>query len=171
MLKAIGPVGLLNDYKKFADFIMGEDEEKLDELDDFEAFVRTIGALISHDTTDLTQLALREKPESAVYQQAKGLALVRPDRLYLEWTNRSSSSSIRGTHSATILHHGAVKQAAFLADVTKILTCNGTGQIKIWDVLCGEVLHRFTGHKSGVTSVALSPSPAITGRPRSMNAP
>ncbi len=41
--------------------------------------------------------------------------------------------------------------------MTKILTSNGDGQIKVWEVNSGEVLHRFTGHKASVHSLALSP--------------
>ena len=51
---------------------------------------------------------------------------------------------------ATILHHGSVEAACFLPDMTKILTTNGDGQIKIWNVTSGEVWHRFTGHRASV---------------------
>ena len=58
---------------------------------------------------------------------------------------------------ATILHHGSVQAACFLNDLTKVVTCNGDGQVKVWDINSGEVLHRFTGHKAPVSSLALSP--------------
>ena len=51
---------------------------------------------------------------------------------------------------ATILHHGSVEVACFLPDMTKLLTTNGDGQIKIWNATSGEVVHRFTGHRSSV---------------------
>ncbi len=114
-----------------------------------------MGALVNTaPNSDVIQLALREPEESAVYKSAKLLATQRPERLYFEWVNRSR---VRGQHSATILHHGVVQAARFLADMTKILTSNGDGQIKVWDVHSGEVLHRFTGHKSSVQTLALSP--------------
>lgn len=63
-----------------------------------------------------------------MYQAAKRLAQNQPERLYLEWLNRDR---VRGHHSATILHHGIVEDACFLPDMTKILTTNGDGQIKV----------------------------------------
>ena len=63
-----------------------------------------------------------------MYLAAKELADVRADRLYFEWLNRDR---VRGKHSATILHHGMVAAACFLPDMTKILTTNGEGQIKV----------------------------------------
>lgn len=112
-------------------------------MEDYESFARTVGALVyttSH--VDIIQLALSEPAESAVYKAAKRLTLQRPHRLYFEWTNRKWAKS---SHTATILHHGVVESAAFLPDITNILTSNGDGQIKVWDVRSGEVLHRFTG--------------------------
>ncbi len=70
----------------------------------------------------------REPEESAVYEAARRLAEMRPERLYFEWLNRDR---VRGKHSATILHHGIVEAACFLPDMTKILTTNGEGQIKV----------------------------------------
>jgi hypothetical protein len=155
MLKAVGPVDLLNDYKKYDQYIMGDADDQLEALEDFEAFARTVGALVNKaPSTDVIQLALREPQESAVYKQAKEMATLRPERLYLEWTNRRK---VRGEHSATILHHGNVESARFLVDMTKILTSNGDGQIKVWDVHSGEVLHRFPGHKMRVSSLELCP--------------
>ena len=58
---------------------------------------------------------------------------------------------------ATILHHGVVCDAAFLPDITNILTSNGDGQVKVFDVASGEILYRFTGHKNKVNSISLSP--------------
>ena len=73
-------------------------------------------------------LTTREPEESKVYEAAKALTIQRPEKLYLEWSNRSQ---VRGQHCATILHHGAVEAACFLTDFTKILTSNGDGQIKV----------------------------------------
>ncbi len=156
-----------------------------------------------------------------MYLAAKELADVRADRLYFEWLNRDR---VRGKHSATILHHGMVAAACFLPDMTKILTTNGEGQIKVkclflsietllwsrnmnenvmfdpipfyqiysnvsskqytlkymfklkiffecyqvWDVTSGEVLHRFTGHKSGVKTLAVSPGKIFHDRRMNM---
>ena len=47
--------------------------------------------------------------------------------------------------------------AAFLQDITNILTTNGDGQVKVFDVASGEILYRFTGHKNKVNSISLSP--------------
>ena len=47
--------------------------------------------------------------------------------------------------------------AAFLPDITNILTSNGDGQVKVFDVASGEILYRFTGHKNKVNSISLSP--------------
>ena len=166
MLKATSSVDLLNDYRRYGDQIIGQvkaiifsllgfflssryisiffqNEEYLEDLEDYESFARTVGALVyttSH--VDIIQLALSEPAESAVYKAAKRLTLQRPHRLYFEWTNRKWAKS---PHTATILHHGVVESAAFLPDITNILTSNGDGQIKVWDVRSGEVLHRFTG--------------------------
>ena len=63
-----------------------------------------------------------------MYKSAKSITSQRPQHLYLEWLNRSR---VRGQHSATILHHGMVQAACFLTDMTKILTSNGDGQIKV----------------------------------------
>ena len=156
MLKATSSVDLLNDYKRYGEHIIGEHEEHIQDLEDYEAFARTVGALVYNTKShvDIVQLALSEPEESAVYKAAKKLAMKRPHRLYLEWTNRKWAKS---PHSATILHHGVVEAAAFLPDITNILTTNGDGQIKVWDVRSGEVLHRFTGHKASVRTLALSP--------------
>ena len=124
-------------------------------MEDYEAFARTVGALLNNTAhIDIIQLGLSEPDDSAVYKAAKKLTYERPSRLYFEWTNRKW---IKSPHSATILHHGIVEAAAFLPDITNILTTNGDGQIKVWDVRSGEVLHRFTGHKAGVKTLALSP--------------
>lgn len=156
MLKATSSVDLLNDYKRYGDQIIGLNDEYLQDLEDYEAFARTVGALVSTTQhTDIIQLALREPAVSAVYRAALKLAHKRPQTLYFEWVNRDST---RSQHSATILHHGIVEDAFFLPDITKILTSNGEGQIKVWDVTSGEVLHRFTGHKGSVKTLALSPS-------------
>ena len=96
----------------------------------------------------------REPHDSHVYKAAKVLAVIRPDRLYFEWTNRSCAKS---HHTATILHHGIVHTARFLNDMTKFVTSNGDGQIKVWDILSGDVLHRFTGHKTSVRTISISP--------------
>ncbi len=40
--------------------------------------------------------------------------------------------------------------------MTKFVTSNGDGQIKVWDILSGDVLHRFTGHKTSVRTLAMS---------------
>jgi hypothetical protein len=64
-----------------------------------------------------------------VYAQARRLSRdVYSDRLFLDWRNRSAASNL---HKATILHHGAVQTACFLQDMTKIITSNGDGQIKV----------------------------------------
>ena len=47
--------------------------------------------------------------------------------------------------------------AAFLQDITNILTTNGDGQVKVFDVASGEILYRFTGHRNKVNSISLSP--------------
>ena len=56
-----------------------------------------------------------------------------------------------------ILNSALVEDAAFLPDITNILTSNGDGQVKVWDVTSGEILYRFTGHKTSVKALALSP--------------
>ena len=50
------------------------------------------------------------------------------------------------------------EDAAFLPDITNILTSNGDGHVKVWDVTSGEILHRFTGHKGRVNQLSLCPS-------------
>jgi hypothetical protein len=91
--------------------------------------VRTVGAVVN--TTphcDIIQLALREPEDSHVYKAAKLLTRQRSDRLYFEWTNRSC---VRSRHNASILHHGVVQTSRFLSDMTKFITSNGDGQIKV----------------------------------------
>ena len=158
-------VDLLNDYKRYEEYIIGPNEEYIDQLQDFEEFTRTIGGFVnsqgcsdSEDNLDLAsdviQLALKEPPESSVHKEALIIARERPERLYLDWINKDMT---RGYHKATILHHGSVQAACFLPDMTKLLTTNGDGQIKIWNVTSGEVCHRFTGHRSCVKAMSLSP--------------
>ena len=101
----------------------------MQDLEDYEAFARTVGALVYNTShVDIIQLALSEPEESAVFKAAKNLTLQRPQRLFFEWTNRNW---IKSPHTATILHHGIVEAAAFLPDITNILTTNGDGQIKV----------------------------------------
>lgn len=155
MIKANGQVDLLNDFKRFETHIIGEDDANVEALENFEKFVRTIGFVMSQNPSiDIVQLALKEPESSRVYQAAKAMALSHQETLYFDWTNREG---IHQHHMATILHHGSVQSAIFLKDITKILTCNGDGQIKMWNVLSGEILHRFTGHKEAVLCLALSP--------------
>ena len=159
-------VDLLNDYKRYEEYLIGPKEEYIDQLQHFEEFARTIGAFVNSQgtssesgdnqdlTSDVVQLALKEPPESSVHKAAILLARERPERLYLDWINKDMT---RGYHKATILHHGSVNAACFLPDMTKLLTTNGDGQIKIWNVTSGEVCHRFTGHRSCVKALSLSP--------------
>jgi hypothetical protein len=129
---------------RYSDYIFLQNDEYLQDLEDYEAFARTVGALVNNTAhVDIIQLALREPEESAVYQAAKRLTHQRPQKLFFDWTNRSRAKS---PHSATILHHGVVEAAGFLPDITNILTTNGDGQIKVWDVRSGEVLHRSDMH-------------------------
>ena len=158
-------VDLLNDYKRYEEYIIGPNEEYIDQLQDFEEFTRTIGGYVNSQrcsdsddnsdfTSDIIQLALKEPPESTVHKEAIVIARERPERLYLDWINKDIT---RSYHKATILHHGSVQAACFLPDMTKLLTTNGDGQIKIWNVTSGEVCHRFTGHRSCVKAMSLSP--------------
>ncbi len=60
VLKANGPVDLLNDFKKYEDQIMGESKEFMEELNDYESFARTVGAVVNTaPQSDIIQLALR----------------------------------------------------------------------------------------------------------------
>ena len=159
-------VDLLNDYKRYEEYLIGYNEEYIDMLQDFEAFTRTIGAFVNTHgvptgsnnlpdlTSDVVQLALKEPPESSVHKAAINIAKERPERLYLDWINKDMT---RNFHKATIMHHGAVHASCFLPDMTKLLTTNGDGQIKIWNVTSGEVCHRFTGHRSCVKAMSISP--------------
>ena len=158
-------VDLLNDFKRYEEYIIGPNEEYIDRLQDFEEFTRTIGGFVNSQgcsdsedssdfTSDIIQLALKEPPESSVHKEAIVIARERPERLYLDWVNKDIT---RSYHKATILHHGSVQAACFLPDMTKLLTTNGDGQIKIWNVTSGEVCHRFTGHRSCVRAMSLSP--------------
>ena len=45
-LKATGPVDILSDYKKYSQYIMGEDMQHEEALGDFEEFCRTVGAQV-----------------------------------------------------------------------------------------------------------------------------
>ena len=109
----------------------------MEELDDFEAFVRTIGGLVNSGAqVDIVQLALGESHESSVRKKAVALAQQRPNRLYFQWLNPGPT---RELHKATIMHHGAVETAAFLSPSSHILTANGDGQIKMWDIVSGAV--------------------------------
>ena len=46
-LKATGPVDILSDYKKYSQYIMGEDMQHEEALGDFEEFCRTVGAQVT----------------------------------------------------------------------------------------------------------------------------
>ena len=125
----------------FVTFSFPQDEEHLEDLEDYESFARTVGALVYNTShVDIIQLALSEPEESAVCKAAQKIAGERPQRLFFNWTNRKKA---KRPHTATILHNGVVEAAAFLPDITNILTSNGDGQVKVWDVRSGEVLHRY----------------------------
>ena len=57
-------------------------------------------------------------------------------RLYFNWMNPGLT---RKLHMATIMHHGSVETATFLSPSRRIMTANGDGQIKLWDVESGAV--------------------------------
>ena len=57
-------------------------------------------------------------------------------RLYFNWMNPGLT---RELHMATIMHHGSVETATFLSPSRRIMTANGDGQIKLWDVESGAV--------------------------------
>ena len=137
----------------FLDLLKGE--EYLKALDCFEAFVRTIGPMFKTSTdVDIVQLALGQPADSVVHRKAVDLANERPERLYFNLLNPGVASEY---HMATITHHGAVEDGCFLSDYTKILTTNGDGQIKVWNVESGDVCHRFTGHRAKILCLAQSP--------------
>ena len=55
-----------------------KNEEHLQDLEDYEAFARTVGALVYNTShVDIIQLALSEPEESAVFKAAKNLTLQR----------------------------------------------------------------------------------------------
>ena len=73
----------------------------------------------------LTQLKIQEKELPQ-----------RPNRLFFQ---RLNPGPTRELHMATIMHHGAVETAVFLSPSSHILTANGDGQIKMWDIISGAV--------------------------------
>jgi len=155
MLKAVGPVDLLNDYRKYGHIIAGEEDQHDEALADFEEFARTVGVAVSSRTdADIIQLALREMDSSAVYVAARRLADQRPETLYLEWSNRSS---VQSQNVATILHPhpGLPHTLKFLPEASRVVTGSSEGVIKVWDLVSGEVLQRLPGHKAGVTCLSL----------------
>ena len=92
--------------------IFFQNEEHLQDLEDYEAFARTIGRKVYNTThVDIIQLALNEPEESAVYKAALQITSERPQRLFFEWKNRKAA---RSPHSATILHNGAVRKLTIL---------------------------------------------------------
>lgn len=72
--------------------------------------------------------SFREPEDSKVYEIARKMALDDENILYFEWINRPT---FRGRNSATIIHQGIVETARFLSDMTKILTTNEEGLIKV----------------------------------------
>ena len=109
---------------------------------------------------DVVQLALGEPHDSSVRKKAVAIAQERPSRyskwgldlllrdvfnlmiadihfrLYFNWMNPGLT---RELHMATIMHHGSVETATFLSPSRRIMTANGDGQIKLWDVESGAV--------------------------------
>ena len=73
-------------------------------------------------------LIFREPEDSKVYETAREMALNDENILFFEWINRPT---FRGRNSATILHQGVVETARFMSDMTKILTTNEEGHIKV----------------------------------------
>ena len=150
-LKATGPVDILSDYRKYKMFIMGEDFEHEEALQDFEDFCRTAGAKMQgNNDTDIVQLGLMEEQESHVYLAAQRMADMRPETLYLEWRNRSSVSS---HNIATMNHPGSgAKVVKFLMD-ERLVTGGGDGNIYVWNVGSGEVLQKLNCHSSEVAAL------------------
>ena len=63
-------------------------------MEDYEAFARTIGALLYNTShVDIIQLALKEPEESAVYKAALKITSERPQRLFFDWKNRKGARS------------------------------------------------------------------------------
>ena len=153
-LKATGPVDILSDYRKYRQFIMGEEERYEEALYDFEEFCRTVGAQVwANKEADVVQLGLREVESSEVYLAAKRLADERPETLYLEWRNRSSVTS---NNVATMNHPGSPQVVKFLPE-GRLVTGTSDGNISVWNVDTGDILEKLYGHKADVMSLAVDP--------------
>ena len=153
-LKATGPVDILSDYRKYRQFIMGEDEDHEEALYDFEEFCRTVGAQVwSNKEADVVQLGLREVEDSEVYLAAKRLADERPETLYLEWRNRSRFTS---NNVATMNHPGSPNVVKFLPE-GRLVTGSSDGNICVWSVASGDILQKLSGHEADVMSLAVDP--------------
>ena len=59
-LKATGPVDILSDYKKYSQYIMGEDMQYEEALCDFEEFCRTVGAQVLTNQNTLEKLSTNQ---------------------------------------------------------------------------------------------------------------
>ena len=151
-LKATGPVDLLADYRKYGAAIAGTEGQHGETLADFAEFCRTVGTKVSSSPeADTVQLALREVEYSSVYQAARRLADLRPDTLYLEWSNRAN---VQSRCIASILHPGGPTVVRFLPD-QRVVTGTSEGNVLVWDVEAGQVVERLVGHSGEVACLAL----------------
>ena len=71
---------------------------------------------------------------------AKSLRLIRP-----------LGGLVRGRH------FGPITGVGFTADSSRAVSCSADGTIRLWNVKTGAEVHCFSGHKEGVTNVAMSP--------------
>ncbi|XP_046440097.1 apoptotic protease-activating factor 1-like isoform X2 [Daphnia pulex] len=158
-LRATGPSDLLNDFRKYKDYISEISGRNSQRVEDYMHFIRTCGHIVVHCRhLDIVQLALQQPKNSSVYNDALELAKKAKEKFYLECRSVGSQTkeSMDQVLRSTILNYGHVTAACFTQDGQRLLSAVDDGQIRMWDVDSGKELHRFIGHSGSIHQLSLS---------------
>jgi len=159
-LRATGPSDLLNDFRKYEDYIRGGSEENLPRMEDYTRFIRTSGhLLIQCPQLDIIQLGLLQPKSSHVYTDALSIAKKTENQIYFECCSSIGTSKEQRQNQilrSTVLNYGQVTAACFAGDGQRLLSAIGDNQIRMWDVDSGKELEQFTGHNGSVHHLSLS---------------
>lgn len=158
-LRATGPSDLLNDFRKYKDYISEASGRNSQRVEDYTHFIRTCGHIVVQcHHLDINQLALQQPKNSCVYNDALEMAKMSKDRFYLECRSVGSQTkeSMDQVLRSTILNYGHVTAACFTQDGQRLLSAVDDGQIRMWDVDSGKELHRFVGHNGSIHQLSLS---------------
>nr|XP_006818297.1 PREDICTED: apoptotic protease-activating factor 1-like [Saccoglossus kowalevskii] len=152
-IQVTGPSDLLTEYIKFTDSL--EPQREI-ERKEFLHFVSVNAHFFAgKDVYDVTQLALCQPVESAVYKQAKERALRKPDLFYVDWSNKENFSY--ACLLTNKVHDDAVKCAQFSCCGQKVVSCSGDKTVKVWDSQSGQEYLSLEGHTDFVNWCCFSP--------------